>query len=69
MARKTRISKGKVMLPNFFVLAVERAKKLQEFQNPSTGIYKLIEMLKGVDTAYLKAEGLSLLIFFIMSCY
>ena len=26
-------------------VAVERAKKLQEFQNPSTGIYKLIEML------------------------
>ena len=30
-------------------VAVERAKKLQEFQNPSTGIYKLIEMLKGDD--------------------
>jgi len=44
------------MLPNFFVLAVERAKKLQKFQNPSTGIYKLIEMLKGGNTAYLKAE-------------
>ena len=27
-------------------VAVARAKKLQEFQNPSTGIYKLIEMLK-----------------------
>ena len=27
-------------------VAVERAKKLQEFQNPSTGIYKLIDMLK-----------------------
>ena len=26
-------------------VAVERTKKLQEFQNPSTGIYKLIEML------------------------
>lgn len=26
-------------------LAVARAKKLHEFQNPSTGIYKLIEML------------------------
>lgn len=24
-----------------------RAKALHEFQNPSTGIYKLIEMLKG----------------------
>ena len=50
MARKSRISKGKVMLPNFFVLAVERAKKLQEFQNPSTGIYKLIEFLKEVGS-------------------
>jgi hypothetical protein len=28
-------------------VAVARAKKLHEFQNPSTGIYKLIEMLKG----------------------
>lgn len=27
-------------------LAVSRAKKLREFLNPSTGIYKLIEMLK-----------------------
>ena len=31
------------------VVAVARAKKLHEFQNPSTGIYKLIEMLKGDD--------------------
>ena len=30
-------------------IAVERAKGLKEFQNPSTGIYKLIEMLKGDD--------------------
>ena len=28
-------------------VAASRAKKLHEFQNPSTGIYKLIEMLKG----------------------
>ena len=28
-------------------VAVERAKELREFHNPSTGIYKLIEMLKG----------------------
>jgi hypothetical protein len=28
-------------------VAVARAKDLCEFQNPSTGIYKLIEMLKG----------------------
>ena len=27
--------------------AVARAKVLHEFQNPSTGIYKLIEMLQG----------------------
>ena len=27
-------------------VAVARAKELREFQNPSTGIYKLIEMLK-----------------------
>ena len=27
-------------------MAIDRAKKLHEFQNPSTGIYKLIEMLK-----------------------
>lgn len=27
-------------------VAVERAKKLQEFQNPSTGIYKLIDFMK-----------------------
>lgn len=26
--------------------AIERAKNLKEFQNPSTGVYKLIEMLK-----------------------
>ena len=31
-------------------VAVERAKKLQEFQNPSTGIYKLIESLKEVGS-------------------
>lgn len=28
-------------------VAVERARNLQELQNPSTGIYKLIELLKG----------------------
>lgn len=27
-------------------IAIERAKNLKEFQNPSTGIYKLIEILK-----------------------
>lgn len=31
-------------------VAVERAKKLHKFQNPSTGIYKLIEMLKEVGS-------------------
>jgi hypothetical protein len=50
-------------------IAVERAKGLKEFQNPSTGIYKLIEMLKGGDTAYLKTEGFKSTYFFIMSCY
>ena len=28
-------------------IAVKRAKGLKEFQNPSTGIYKLIDLLKG----------------------
>jgi hypothetical protein len=32
------------MPPYLFVFAIERVKKLREFQNPSTGIYKLIEM-------------------------
>jgi len=36
----------KTFLNNNTDVAVERAKKLQEFQNPSTGIYKLIELLK-----------------------
>lgn len=31
-------------------LAVARAKKLHELQNPSTGIYKLIELLKTKQT-------------------
>lgn len=31
-------------------VAVERAKKLHKFQNPSTDIYKLIEMLKEVGS-------------------
>ena len=31
-------------------VAVTRAKKLREFQNPSTGIYKLIEFLKEVGS-------------------
>ena len=34
-------------------VAVSRAKKLHEFQNPSTGIYKLIEMLKGQRDRYI----------------
>ena len=36
----------KSFLNNNTDIAVTRAKKLREFQNPSTGIYKLIEMLK-----------------------
>jgi hypothetical protein len=39
----------KSFLNNNTDIAVTRAKKLREFQNPSTGIYKLIEMLKGDD--------------------
>ena len=37
----------KAYLKNSTDVAVDRAKKLQELQNPSTGIYKLIELLKG----------------------
>lgn len=33
-------------LKNHVQDAVERAKKLKEFQNPSSGIYKLIELLE-----------------------
>ena len=36
----------KAFLNNNTDVAVARAKELHEFQNPSTGIYKLIEMLK-----------------------
>lgn len=36
----------KSFLNNNTDVAVARAKKLDKFQNPSTGIYKLIEMLK-----------------------
>ena len=36
-------------------IAVERAKGLKEFQNPSTGIYKLIEMLS--NDARQSSEG------------
>lgn len=37
----------KIFLNSNTDVAVARAKELQEFQNPSSGIYKLIEMLKG----------------------
>ena len=36
----------KAFLNNNTDVAVARAKELRELQNPSTGIYKLIEMLK-----------------------
>lgn len=39
-------------------VAVERAKGLKEFQNPSTGIYKLIEMLSN-DTRQSAERGKS----------
>ena len=38
----------KAFLNSYTEAAVARAKELHEFQNPSTGIYKLIEMLKDV---------------------
>ena len=37
-------------------VAVARAKKLCEFQNPSTGIYKLIEMLSSDARQSLESE-------------
>jgi hypothetical protein len=37
----------KEVLANNKELAVERAKKLAEFQNPSSMVYKLLEKLKG----------------------
>ena len=40
----------KSFLNNNTDIAVTRAKKLREFQNPSTGIYKLIEFLKEVGS-------------------
>lgn len=36
-----------LFLSNNIDIATERAKNLKELQNPSTGIYKLIELLKG----------------------
>ena len=36
----------KTFLNNNTNVAVDRAKKLHEFQNPSTGIYKLIDFMK-----------------------
>lgn len=36
----------KTFLNNHTDIAVARAKRLQEFHNPSTGVYKLIEMLQ-----------------------
>lgn len=40
----------KSFLNNNTDIAVTRAKELHEFQNPSTGIYKLIEFLKEVGS-------------------
>lgn len=47
----------KAFLKNNTDVAVARAKELHEFQNPSTGIYKLIEMLKGDTRHHPKAES------------
>jgi hypothetical protein len=38
------------------VNAINRAKGLKEFQNPSTGIYKLIEMLSSDARQSLESE-------------
>ena len=48
----------KAFLNNNTDVAVSRAKKLHEFQNPSTGIYKLIEMLSS-DARQLVESGKS----------
>ena len=44
-SKSTFTDTQKTFLNNNINVAVARAKKLHEFQNPSTGIYKLIEML------------------------
>ena len=46
----------KTFLNNNINVAVARAKKLCEFQNPSTGIYKLIEMLSSDARQSLESE-------------
>ena len=38
-------------------VAIDRAKKLREFQNPSTSIYKLIEMLKEDARSSTESKG------------
>ena len=45
-AKKVFTDTQKNFLNNHTYTAVARAKRLQEFQNPSTGVYKLIEMLQ-----------------------
>lgn len=46
----------KAFLNNNTNVAVDRAKKLHDFQNPSTGIYKLIEMLSSDARQSLESE-------------
>lgn len=45
------------MLPNFFVLAAEKQRNCV-FQNPSAGICKLIEMLRGVRHSLSESGGI-----------
>ena len=45
----------KSFLNNNTDVAVARAKELRQYQNPSTGIYKLIEMLQGDDRLLLES--------------
>ena len=47
----------KAFLKNNTDVAVARAKELHELQNPSTGIYKLIEILKGDTRHHPKTES------------
>ena len=45
-SKSTFTDTQKAFLNDTTDVAVARAKELREFHNPSTGIYKLIEMLK-----------------------
>ena len=55
-SKSTFTDTQKTFLNNNINVAVARAKKLHEFQNPSTGIYKLIEMLSSDARQSLESE-------------